>query len=312
MGIDRNYNIACVVVTYNRKKLLKRCIDAIAAQSFKPTTVFIVDNASTDGTIESVKEWGYYNCERDSIVYKYILNSKNEGGAGGFYLGMKTAYDDNNYDGIWVMDDDGEPDKNCLSELVPYLDKYHYVAPIVLSDEDHITCSFAPNFENAESFANMKGVKDGIIEDWASPFNAVLFSRALISRVGFPKKEMFIWGDEVNYHLRAKQKGFIAYTIMKAIHYHPLNRQEYGLYLGKILVTNIREDWKVYCYVRNHIYNLWRLESSFPYNFYRFVREAISIIAYYHNKKGKSISLLTSAVFAGLIGNFDGLNNYLK
>lgn len=307
--MDRNYNIACVVVTYNRKKLLKRCIDAIAAQSFKPTTVFIVDNASTDGTIESVKEWGYYNCKRDDIVYKYMLNSKNEGGAGGFYLGMKTAYDDNNYDGIWVMDDDGEPDKNCLSELVPYLDKYHYVAPIVLSDEDHVTCSFAPNFENAESFANMKGVKDGIIEDWASPFNAVLFSRALISRVGLPKKEMFIWGDEVNYHLRAKNSGYTAYTIMKAIHYHPLNRQEYNCVNGRCFVKNISADWKLYCYLRNLVYNEYRVANRFPKNIVRAVKISYIVTSYYV-RQGKSLSLLLSSTMAGLLGYFGGLKKF--
>ena len=48
--------IACVIVTYNRKQLLKRCLDAVVAQIFKPSVVYITDNASTDGTIDSVKE----------------------------------------------------------------------------------------------------------------------------------------------------------------------------------------------------------------------------------------------------------------
>ena len=309
--MDRNYNIACVVVTYNRKKLLKRCIDAIAAQSFKPTTVFIVDNASTDGTIESVKEWGYYNCKRDDIVYKYILNSKNEGGAGGFYLGMKTAYDDNNYDGIWVMDDDGEPEKNCLSGLIPYLDVYNYVAPIVLSDEDHVSCSFAPHYENIDTFVKIKGGRNGLISDWASPFNAVLYSRSLISKVGFPKKEMFIWGDETNYHIRSKKAGFIPYTIISAVHYHPLNRQEYGFFWGCKVVINIKDEWKLYCYIRNYIYNQVRSDVYFPKNLYRAFRSSLSLIGYYHSQN-KRLTFLLSAIMAGVFGYFGGHKKYMK
>ena len=45
-----NYRIAAVVVTYNRKEQLLDCLNAIAHQTFKPAKVFIIDNASSDGT----------------------------------------------------------------------------------------------------------------------------------------------------------------------------------------------------------------------------------------------------------------------
>ena len=120
MASAKEARIACIIVTFNRKVYLKRCLESVDRQIFQPKTVYIVDNASTDGTIDSVKEWGFYNCKRNGIVYKYILNKKNEGGAGGFHLGMKTAFEFAYYDGFWVMDDDGEPDKECLKELVKF------------------------------------------------------------------------------------------------------------------------------------------------------------------------------------------------
>jgi rhamnopyranosyl-N-acetylglucosaminyl-diphospho-decaprenol beta-1,3/1,4-galactofuranosyltransferase len=305
------YKIACNIVTYNRKDLLKRCLDAVINQTLKPITVYIIDNASTDGTIESVKEWGYYNSIVNGIRFKYLLNNKNEGSSGGQYLGIKTAYEEGEYDGIWVMDDDGVPDKDCLMNLCPYLEKYHYVAPIVLSDEDFHSCSFAPHYEDVNEFAQIKGAKDGMIKRWASPFNGVLYSHELISKIGYPKRDMFIWGDENNYHHRAQRANYISYTILNAIHYHPLNRQEYGSYLGTIIVTNITADWKLYCYLRNFIYNELRVIDTFPRNIYVAIRTSISVIAYYH-KKGKPLSLLLSAVFAGVAGHFGGLKKYMK
>lgn len=303
--------IACNIVTYNRKSYLKRCLDAIINQTLKPQTVYIVDNASTDGTIESVKEWGYYNSIVNGISFKYVLNDHNEGSSGGQYIGMKTAYEDDDYDGIWVMDDDGVPDKDCLNFLFPYLKKYHYVAPIVLSDEDLRSCSFAPHYEDVDKFAEMMGAKEGMIINWASPFNGVLYSRELISKIGYPKREMFIWGDENNYHHRAKRANYKSYTILKAIHYHPLNRQEYDSYFGIGFVSNLTADWKLYCYLRNLVYNELRVIEYFPKNIYMAIRTSIAVTVYYYHK-GKKMSLLLSAVAAGLFGYFGGLKKYMR
>ena len=44
--------IACIVVTYNRKELLFNCIQHICNQSYRPETIYVIDNASTDGTLE--------------------------------------------------------------------------------------------------------------------------------------------------------------------------------------------------------------------------------------------------------------------
>lgn len=246
------WNIACVVVTYNRKELLKRCLDAVNSQVLKPSTVFIVDNASTDGTQDSVKEWGYYECIHNGINYRYVLNSKNEGGAGGFYLGMKTAYDEGGYDALWVMDDDGIPDKKCLRELSVYLGKWDFISPLVVSlDNPDVLSFYDKRRKEFESQAD-----NGIVIGASNPFNGVLFSKSLVKKVGFPKKEMFIWGDETNYRLRATNSGFIPVTVISAVHLHPKDRQiKIKAPLVKKVIAISDVDWKLYYYLRNMTYN---------------------------------------------------------
>ena len=113
--IENNYKICAVVVTFNRKDLLINCLNAINEQAYKPHTVIIVDNASTDGTKDLVKQTGYYNILLNGINYQYLLLPNNQGGAGGFYNGIKTAYESKeNFDAVWVMDDDGVADKKQL------------------------------------------------------------------------------------------------------------------------------------------------------------------------------------------------------
>lgn len=304
-------NIACVIVTYNRKHLLRRCLEAVASQSVRPSCVYILDNASNDGTLESIKGMGCFNTIKNGILYKYIQNPENEGGAGGFYRGMKYAIGDGSYDALWIMDDDGEPEMNCLGNLVAYLAKYDYIAPIVLSDEDHNTCSFVPD-SDYEKFRK-RADKDGIVKDWASPFNGILYSAKLIQKIGYPKKEMFIWGDEINYHLRAKKSGFIPITVVKAIHYHPLCRvdsicNENTL---NVTITDIAQDWKLYCTIRNRVYNLHLIYNK--YVAFKKTRELYrAYIHYYHSINNRSHNrLVLDAIVSGYIGYFGGLKKYL-
>ena len=55
----RDNTVCAVVVTYNRKNLLLECLEAIRKQTRPVDAIYIIDNASTDGTPEVLKENGY-------------------------------------------------------------------------------------------------------------------------------------------------------------------------------------------------------------------------------------------------------------
>ena len=46
---------------------------------------------------------------------------------------------------------------------------------------------------------------DGLIRDVVIPFNGVLVTRELVERIGLPREEFFIWGDDVEYLWRAQR-----------------------------------------------------------------------------------------------------------
>lgn len=252
--VKTSKSIATVVVTYNRKKLLMQCLNSLANQTFKPATVYIVDNASTDGTKDLLIQDGrYYNKEVNGIRFVYVGLKENSGGAGGFYYGMKTAFECNEqYDAIWVMDDDGLPDKDCLANLAPWLSRFDYIAPMVLAKED--TSILAFNYNGCYNVNDI--LRHGqMVEDYACPMNAILFSRKLIEKIGFPIPNMFIWGDEVNFTLRAKDAGFTPVTITKAIHIHPKDRIQFAKTLLGHRIVVAPSYWREYCMIRNMIFN---------------------------------------------------------
>ena len=85
---NKKEKIAAVVVTYNRKELLKECLDALLRQTYSVDSIILIDNASNDGTPEFLKENGYL----DNPKIDYVRLPENTGSAGGFYDGVKRGY----------------------------------------------------------------------------------------------------------------------------------------------------------------------------------------------------------------------------
>ena len=92
-------NTIAVVVTYNRKELLEKCLNCLLNQKDASCDVLIVDNASTDGTQDMLK--GQFMLPN---IY-YRNTGENLGGAGGFQYGVREAMR-LGYEYLWLMDDD--------------------------------------------------------------------------------------------------------------------------------------------------------------------------------------------------------------
>ena len=76
-------SICAIVVTHNRKEMLRECLAALADQTRQVDRILVVDNASSDGTRAMV--------EHDYRHVDLLHLPANEGGAGGFHEGMRRA-----------------------------------------------------------------------------------------------------------------------------------------------------------------------------------------------------------------------------
>lgn len=230
--------VGIVVVTFNRKELLLETLNAIAVQSYRNYKVFIIDNASTDGTEEYVKT--FLN-EHAQFVYKRMQS--NTGGAGGFHEGVKIAYQDN-VDYVWGMDDDAVPEKNALKVLMDTVEK---------SKEKVCLVSYTTSNLSESNLQAIHQKETELIPKEHFLFLGFFVSKKLIEEIGYPREDLFIYFDDIEYSNRAKEAGYKIYKVRDSYIQHPDMMQDSKKFtlFGKKFDVQEMPRWKWYYYMRN-------------------------------------------------------------
>lgn len=215
-------SVAVVIVTFNRADLLTRMLDGLATQTRPPDAVFVVDNASTDHTREILTA----RREHPDLPLQVTHSEENLGGAGGFHLGVRKAYDAG-FDRIWLVDDDVVPAPNCVEVLMAV-------------DEDCVTSvredlggalveKAATDFDLRNPFAisPKRAAVDTVYADRASmpplvevqnvAFEGFMVRREVVAEIGFPDPSFFIFYDDAEYAIRARRAGHRIWAVRDAV-----------------------------------------------------------------------------------------------
>ena len=219
--MEEKNKVIAVVVTYNRKELLKKSINALLEQEYQYFDILIVDNASTDGTKE------YINELLNNPKIKYENTGSNLGGAGGFNYGMKKAVN-LGYEYIWIMDDDTIPYKDSLKELMNadsvLKGQYGYFSSVAIW-KDGTPCKMNRQKICKDWYNEANYLKYSLIQTYYSSFVSFFTKASVIKDIGLPIKDFFIWGDDVEYSNRISKK-YTCYIVGKSQVLHSTNNNE--------------------------------------------------------------------------------------
>ena len=300
--------IVAVVVTFNRLGLLERLVERLG-QIDDLAEVLVIDNASTDGT----GEWlaGRRTTGEISLRARTLLT--NRGGAGGFHDGLAWAID-SEADLVWLMDDDGLPDPDCLSLLLSHDDELDFWGPLVIDEADPSRLVFPIRLPGTAKVVHAvedlrRAARDDRIDGIVIPFNGVLVTKELVDLIGLPREEFFIWGDDHEYRLRAEEAGARVATVVTASVRHPsVGNLGTPMMFGLTTYNDSPSDLKHYCMARNNLVNLRDYRgplhaAAFVVKtawFYLFSRPSLS-----------RLSLSVSAMRAGIAGDFEGHRRFL-
>jgi len=294
--------LTAVIVTYNRKELLSQNIEMLLKQTMTVDSIIIVDNCSSDGTYEYLK-----NCGWTTEPFLYLKTETNIGGAGGFYTGVKAAYEAG-ADWIVLMDDDGRMADEHTMEIL-------YRAARKLYDENRGERKLFVNalvqkgellsFKIDHMYTVVEAMmvaKNGLIEGAANPFNGTLISRELVSDIGYPKKEFFIKGDEVDYKQRALDAGAYVGTVTEAKYIHPRPETVEKTVLGVKVPFFVEAPWKEYYAARNFTY-MYKLQEWYKGILFELIFVKLLAVISLKCKKMETIKMLFKGVYDGWKGN---------
>ena len=218
----KGMQILAVVVTHNRRMLLSRCLDNLLAQKRQSDQILVVNNASSDGTVEML--------EKREIPF---ITQENLGSAGGWHRGIQHALD-NGFDAVWLMDDDGFPDASalgllevallpdiaCAASVVVREDvPTHFVFPIPVLDASDLPIIWG-RVRKLVSMTELRAAAPNGTYPFAHFFNGALVTMTAVRQVGNVDCNFFMNGDELDYLYRLRKAGKVI-SVLDAIHYHP-------------------------------------------------------------------------------------------
>jgi rhamnopyranosyl-N-acetylglucosaminyl-diphospho-decaprenol beta-1,3/1,4-galactofuranosyltransferase len=249
--------VCAVVVTYNRKDLLSHCLRALQEQTRPVDSILVVDNLSTDGTRELLAA--------DFPDIEVLALPENIGGAGGFYQGMKHAFEQG-HDWLWIMDDDGRPAADCLEKLLEHEQPHRVLVPLQKDSGGTIygvwKWTGLPTGATEEALVSGANAVTGpIVFSFVGP----LISRRVVEQVGLPQQELFIRLDDVEYSLRIlkRRPQLEIVAVTDAIFHHGSHSVTREVsFLGRRSYRSNDAAWKTYYQTRNSLWTLNTLRCS--------------------------------------------------
>lgn len=207
---------AAVVVSFNRRDLLRECLTALQGQTSALDEIIVVDNGSTDGARQMLAD--------DFPEASVYLTDQNLGGAGGFALGLDLAMRAGHSD-AWLMDDDAIPACDALARLWAGADRIAITRPGA-SRPGFLTCRINEpdgtplTIWQPDPILGVPAPAMGVTPLPWSPFVGVLVNLDLARNTFLPMADFFIWLDDLEYTARLGTMS-TGYAVEDAFITHP-------------------------------------------------------------------------------------------
>jgi rhamnopyranosyl-N-acetylglucosaminyl-diphospho-decaprenol beta-1,3/1,4-galactofuranosyltransferase len=202
-GSGADPTVAAVVVTHNRLGFLQQLLPSLLAQTRPLDAVYVIDNASTDGTTAYLQEtFG------EHPVVRTVRLERNSGGSGGFHAGVVHAFR-GGHAWLWLMDDDVEALPDGLEGLLRYADQAGVIHGRRI-DFHGGPFSWQPRINEwlgvplphiGDPFADGRTV----FRTNSGVFEGMLVSREVVAKIGPPDPRFFLTTDDAVYALMASR-----------------------------------------------------------------------------------------------------------
>jgi GT2 family glycosyltransferase len=201
--------ITALILNTNRCEDTLECIASLEGNAYKNLTVIVLDNHSTDGSVELIRSifpW-----------VRVIELQENLGYAGNNNVGIQAAVNEK-ADWVFVLNEDTILAPDCLSKLVEVGESdpgigivgpmvYHYNEPEVIQSAGGMLGPYWLSLHLSKDQRDQGQYCDPHAVEWISGC-AILVRREVIEQVGMIDDRFFIYWEETEWCLRAGRAGW--------------------------------------------------------------------------------------------------------
>ena len=194
--------VTVIIPNYNGLRFMEPCMSALSAQTYTDFCVLIVDNGSTDGSVEWIKA-------RPEL--RAILLKENTGFAGAVNIGIEAA----DTELVLLLNNDTEPEPDFIEELVRAFDedrrgRLFAASPRMIQLYHRELLDDAGDGYNLLGWAFQRGVGQSVespkFQRRAQVFSACagasLYRRDLLSRIAIKGEQSYEGRDGESYRCR--------------------------------------------------------------------------------------------------------------
>jgi len=241
--------------TLNEAAVIEQAVAALERQTRRPDALVIVDNGSTDGTLDrAFPEW-----------VTIIRNPENVGVSGSVRSGITYALE-HGFDWIWILDADSVADPKALAAL---LDEYASW-PSSRQEETAFIACLPLDQPDDYPLHGLLFARYGRVVTTPPPdqrcyqchltiWSGTLYHLAAVRRIGLPNPDYFLDRGELEYGYRVMKAGYKGFIHQDAVIRHSVRAEPVPIpkrLQGGPITLNFFEHAPVRCYYicRNTLY----------------------------------------------------------
>ena len=233
---ELNEKVYIIILNWNGWEDTIECIESLQKSNYKKFCIVVVDNDSSDNSVDNIKNWinnnnrslqikeysysescEFYDEDLDLVLIK---SYKNLGFAGGNNIGIKYALSQKDSDYIWVLNNDVIVEEKCLFELVKY-SNYHKDIGVIGStimeyyDPTRIQYAGGASFNILTCTSKMRyagiDIKDLDLKHTMENKDidyvggcSMFFRRDVLFNVGKLSEDYFLYFEEIDYSMKLR------------------------------------------------------------------------------------------------------------
>lgn len=262
------------LVTWNGAKYIPFLFDSLKKQTFRDWKLIILDNASSDDTVEKIKT----ELQDFSFEHELIVNSENKGFAGGH----NQLYESCKQDYFLIINQDLYLNSDCIEKMVKFMDEHEEVAALAPRTMrwNFIEKSFTDYVDSLglKVLRNRRVIECYAGEDWCKisaqvlkcssvevlgvSGAIVLFRKKAIDEIGFLDESFQSYKEDVDLAFRLNSAGWKSAVLYDTAAYHDRSAAGSKDLKDSTAFENKKKqsEWVKYHSYKNHLMTLYKNE----------------------------------------------------